>query len=271
MQAHPSDNLPKPLALWPEGKTPYASPEDGPFPRLTMYLPSPEHRTGASVLILPGGGYGLVSTAKEGHRPAMLFSAHGIAAAVLEYRHEPQRHPVPLLDAQRGIRVLRQWAEQHGLRRDRIGVMGFSAGGHLAGTAATQPDHPEGRVGDTLDAVSCRPDFAALIYPVVNLVDPAFAHMGSRRNLLGPDSPEDLARNLSVDLSVTPETPPMFLFHTQEDESVPCLNSIMLYTALTSNKVPSELHVYAKGTHGIGHAANHPWGRLLFDWIETLF
>jgi len=270
MNAHPSVNLPESIPVWPQGATPYASNEDGDFPRLTLYLPSPEYRSGHIVLILPGGGYGGVCTAKEGHRPAMLFSAHGIAAAVLEYRHAPQRHPVPLLDTQRALRVLRGWASQNGLNAEQVGVMGFSAGGHLAGTSATQPDLEEGHVGDSLDAFSSRPDFAALIYPVVSLVDKSFAHFGSRNNLLGENAPEELARSLSVDLAVTEKTPPMFLFHTQADQGVPPMNSLKLYEALTRHKVPSELHIYAEGAHGIGMAANHPWSKLLVDWIQRI-
>jgi len=267
MNAHPSVNLPETIPVWPEGRTPCASGEDGDFPRLTLYLPSPEHRTGQSMLILPGGGYGMVSTAKEGHRPAMLLSAHGIAAAVLEYRHAPQRHPVPLLDTQRAMRIVRNWAVQNGLNGEQVGIMGFSAGGHLAGSAATHADLKEGHMGDALDALSSRPDFAALIYAVVSLVDKEHAHFGSRNNLLGEDAPEELARKLSVDHAVTSATPPVFLFHTQEDTAVPPANSLKLYEALTRHRIPAELHLYAEGTHGIGMAANHPWFDLLIDWI----
>ncbi len=267
MQAHPSVNLPEALDLWPRGKTPMARPDDGSFPNLRVYLPSPEHRTGKTVLIFPGGGYALVSSAKEGHRPAQLLNAHGIAAAVLEYRHAPHRHPVPLMDAQRGLRVLRHWAEARGLDADQVGVMGFSAGGHLAGSLATQPEVSAGRIGDAMDAVSFRPDFAALIYPVVSFTATS-SHSGSRNNLLGNAPDPALAEALSIEKAVSPGTPPMFLVHAQDDLSVSPANSIGLFEALTRQQVPAELHIYPKGGHGFGLAANHPWGELLLHWLR---
>jgi len=266
MKAHPSINLPQTFPLWGD-QTPYASEEDGDFPRFTYYLPSGEYRTGASVLILPGGGYGLVSTAKEGHRPAMLLSSHGIACAVLEYRHFPQRHPVPLLDAQRGMRLLRFLAREHGLADDCVGVMGFSAGGHLAGSVATQPEVKAGCIGDDLDEVGYAPDFAALLYPVVSMTE-SWSHGGSRTNLLGEDADPGLSIQLSIERAVSSATPPMFLFHTQEDAAVPVQNSLRLAEALTEAGVDTELHVYAKGVHGFGLDQNHPWGRLLISWLS---
>jgi len=139
-----SINLPESLEVWPDGKKPFASSDDADFPTLTYYLPSEECRTGQTVLVLPGGGYGMVSTPKEGHRPAQFLAAHGIAAAVLEYRHSPQLHPVPLLDAQRALRMVRQKAVENKLDPDKVSCMGFSAGGHLSGSLATQPVVPEG-------------------------------------------------------------------------------------------------------------------------------
>lgn len=266
MQAHPSINLPRSVPVWPQDRTPFASPDDGAFPNLTLYLPSEEHRTGQSVLILPGGGYGGLSSAKEGHRPAQYLNAHGIAAGVLEYRHAPQRHPAPLADAQRGFRILRSRAVEQGLNQDGVGVMGFSAGGHLAGCLATQPLVEKVNLGDDLDAVPPRPDFAILLYPVVSL-SAGFSHGGSRENLLGPDPDPALAERLSVEKAVTPETPPMFLFHTQADAGVPVANSLALVEALTAKGVEADLHVFARGVHGIGLADNHSWGRLLLDWL----
>lgn len=273
MQAHPSVNHPTPLPLWPGPAAPGAREDDGPFPNLTFYLPSEEYRTGTTVLILPGGGYGLVSTAKEGHRPAQLLNAHGIAAAVLEYRHAPHRHPIPLLDAQRAMRVLHQQATQHGLNPTRIGVLGFSAGGHLAGSLATQPAVTQFPVNDAIDALPFAPAFAALLYPVVSFTAP-FAHKGSRKNLL-PESDDtatsaQLAAQLSIEQAVTANTPPMFLVHAQDDHAVSAENSIALWRALTRANVPAELHLYPTGGHGFGLAANHPWGHLLLRWLETI-
>ncbi len=267
LRANPSVNLPQFQPLWPEGCRPFPSPEDGSFPNLTLYLPSPEHREGPSVLVLPGGGYGMLSSPKEGHRPAQYLNAHGIAAAVLEYRHSPRRHPVPLVDAQRALRVLRAVArEEMGLDPERVGVMGFSAGGHLAGTLCTQPEVPEGRMADALDAEGCRPDFGILVYPVVSLSE-SWSHFGSRDNLLGTPADATVAETLSIERAVTAETPPLFLVHAQDDPGVPSENSVRLYQALTACGVPAELHLYARGGHGFGMAANHAWTREMLRWL----
>lgn len=267
MQTHPSPNLPQVIPLWPAGRTPLAGDQDGVLPRLTYYLPSDEFRTGQTILVLPGGGYGMVSTPKEGHRPAQLFAAHGIAAAVLEYRHAPSRHPVPLIDAQRAMRHLRWLAGSHGLRTDRVGVMGFSAGGHLAGTVATQPAHPAGLAGDELDAIDAHADLAVLIYPVVSLVEP-WSHFGSRDNLLGVPCDPALALQLSVEIAVTSKTPPTFIHHEQFDGCVPSANALALYAALTANRVPATLHLAEGDTHGSGLGANQPWGHALLAWLQ---
>lgn len=269
MNSTPSINLPFELPLWPENQTPFSSPEDGELPRLTVYLPSDEHRTGQTVLILPGGGYSTVSTPKEGHRPAQYLNAHGIATAVLEYRHAPQRHPVPLCDTQRALKLLRHWAGENKLDPAQVGVMGYSAGGHLAGSLATQPEVPQTLVQDKLDSISCRPDFAILIYPVVSLTAP-YSHFGSRDNLLGVPCDPVWAEQLSIEKAVTANTPPMFIVHAQDDGSVPVANALDLTTALTQARVKAELHVYPKGGHGFGMAANHPWGPALLRWLDQL-
>jgi acetyl esterase/lipase len=269
MQITPSINLPYELPVWPEKLTPFASSDDGQLPRLTVYLPSDEHRTGQTVLILPGGGYGGVSTPKEGHRPAQYLNAHGIAAAVLEYRHAPQRHPVPLCDAQRALRLLRNWAQENGLDPHQVGVMGYSAGGHLAGSLATQPALAGAKIGDALDNVPCHPNFAILIYPVVSLTA-AFSHFGSRDNLLGVPCDPVLAEQLSIEKVITPQTPPMFIVHAQDDAGVPVANALALTTALTEQGVKAELHIYPEGGHGFGMANNHPWGPALLKWLEKI-
>lgn len=267
MRRDTSNNLPESLAVWPAGEKPFASAEDADFPTLTYYLPSAEHRTGQSVLILPGGGYEMVATPKEGHRPAQLLAAHGIAAAVLEYRHAPQRHPVPLADAQRALRVIRQKAKENQLDPVRVGCMGFSAGGHLAGLLATQPDVPEARIGDALDRISCRPAFFIMIYPVVSFSH-CSAHSGSCRNLLGTDVPAELAERLSIEKAVTTDTPPCFIAHGQTDDAVPVENALLLYRALTNHGIPATMHLFDSTGHGFGLGANHLWGRLLLEWLE---
>lgn len=251
------------MPLWPDNNTPLSSAEDAGLPVFTYYLPSDEYRTGQSVLILPGGAYALVSSPKEGHRPAQLLAAHGVAAAVLEYRHAPSRYPVPLIDAQRGMRLLRSLAVTHNLHEDAVGILGFSAGGHLAGMVATQPPHKDSLVGDALDAISPAADFAALIYAVVSLMPP---YSPSAQNLLGNPPDPALAESLSLEKCVTDGTPPMFIAHMQKD-SVPGLNALELYAELTRHGISSVLHIYEGENHGFGLAANHPWGRDLLEWL----
>lgn len=269
MESAPSHNLPVQLALWPEGTLPFAGPEDGELPRLTLYRPSAEYRTGQTVLILPGGGYQRVSTEKEGHRPAMMLASRGHAAAVLEYRHSPARHPVPLADAQRAMKLLRSDTRTSGLDPGAIGVMGFSAGGHLAGLLATQPPVSLPCAPDAVEAESGRPAFAALIYPVASFCEP-FSHAGSREALLGPDAEGPLRGQLSLERAVSESTPPMFIAHGQADESVPPENALSLYTALCRASVPADLHIYHGAGHGFGLGDNHVWGRDLLEWLATL-
>ncbi|MGB0416053.1 MAG: alpha/beta hydrolase [Coraliomargarita sp.] len=267
MDAAPSINLPQSLPVWPTGSTPLPSPEDGVFPTLTHYLPSEEFRTGQSVLIFPGGGYGGLSSAKEGHRPAQLLAANGIAAAVLEYRHAPQKHPVPLMDAQRALRIVRQQAELHdGLDPAQVGCMGFSAGGHLAGSLATQPEVSEGLVGDHLDSVPFKPDFFAVVYAVLSFGEP-HTHLGSQHNLLGENASEDQIKLLSIEKAVSADTPPCFITHGQGDAAVPVENAIVLYQALTRYQIPATLFLFEEDAHGIGMAANHSWAQRLLDWL----
>jgi len=269
MESAPSHNLPVRLPLWSEGPLPFAGPEDGELPRLTLYRPSAEYRTGQTLLILPGGGYQRVSTEKEGHRPAMMLASRGHAAAVLEYRHSPARHPVPLADAQRAMKLLRSDARTSGLDPEAIGVMGFSAGGHLAGLLATQPPVSLACAPDPVEAESGRPAFAALIYPVVSFCEP-FSHAGSREALLGPEAEGPLRAQLSLERAVSESTPPMFIAHGQADKGVPPENALSLYTALCRVSVPADLHIYHGAGHGFGLGANHVWGRDLFEWLATL-
>ena len=264
---HKEPGLPETVPLWPE-HAPLLAKDDARGPQLTVYLPSPEFVTGQTVVVCPGGGYKIQATAKEGHRVAHFLNARGHAAAVLEYRLAPYRHPVPLIDAQRAIRYLRHHAPEWQLDPAKIGILGFSAGGHLAGSAATQPVVEAGLTGDAVDGASSRPDFAILVYPVVSFVEAA-AHSGSRDNLFGPEASPDLLRQLSIEKAVDAHTPPMFLAHAGDDAGVPPDNSILLYRALHDAGVPPELHIYESGGHGFGLADNHPWGEAMLRWLEA--
>lgn len=266
MSAPVPTNLPLEIPVWPEGACPLRRPEESYLPRLTLYRPSPEHRSGPSVLILPGGGYAHLSIDKEGHRPAQFLASHGLAAAVLEYRHSPNRHPVPLLDTQRALRLLRQQAAELDLNTEAVGIMGFSAGGHLAGCAATQPQEAAATAGDAADALPAQPDFAILIYPVVTFLETC-RHEGSLHHLLGEEPPPDLLSQLSIEKAVTPQTPPMFIAHGQADNPVPPENAIRLYQALTRHGCEATLHIYQRQPHGFGMGANHPWTRDLLEWL----
>lgn len=255
------------LPLWEKG-TPLAGDAHPGLPRLTLYLPNVEHRTGQSMVICPGGGYQGLAVSKEGHRIARYFCSHGITCGVLEYRIAPYRHPAPLLDAQRAIRIMRFHAPGWNLDPTKVGILGFSAGGHLTACAATLPAVDHDLPGDEIDAIDCRPDFFIPIYAVVSIFEP-YAHLGSRRNLLG-DRAEDmeLVEALSPERHVNENTPPCLLIHTSEDKGVVPEHSIVFYQALKRNDVPAELHIYEKGGHGIGLQKNHPWGPAALAWLK---
>lgn len=266
-------DLPERTPLWPDG-APHAQGEDeSDEPAIRIYLPEKKIATGAGVVICPGGGYGILATDHEGHQVAKWLNRIGVAGFVLRYRHAPKyRHPVPMEDAQRAVRYVRAHAKKFGIAKNRLGILGFSAGGHLASTVATHFDKGEADSKDPIDHESCRPDFAVLCYPVINLLDD-FGHKGSGRNLLGPNPDEKLARSLCNETQVTPETPPTFLFHTAEDKGVPVRNSIEFFMACQKHGVPSELHVYQDGPHGVGLSPADPavfgWKDRLADWLRS--
>ena len=212
------------------------------------------------VVICPGGGYGNLSMDKEGSQIAAWLNARGIAGFVLKYRLGPRyHHPAPLDDAHQALRYVRAQAAEFHIQPDRVGIWGFSAGGHLASTAATHFD------------TGARPDFAILAYPVITL-EPPYAHQGSRRNLLGEEPNPKLVHNLSNETQVTAETPPTFLFHTSGDKGVPAENSVLFYLALRKAGVPAEMHIYERGNHGVGLAPADPvlatWPGRLEDWLK---
>ena len=263
---------PEPTPLWPD-QVPGATGTDEPDrPTVRIHLPPKDKANGAAVVICPGGGYGIIAMDHEGSQVANWLNSQGVAALVLRYRLGPKyRHPMPLNDVQRALRYARANAEKLGISPRRIGVMGFSAGGHLASTAATHFDAGQKDAADPVDRVSCRPDFAVLGYPVISL-NADFAHKGSGRNLLGENPDPQLLDNLSNDKQVTSETPPTFLFHTGEDTGVPPENSLAFYMALRKAKVPAELHIYQQGPHGVGLAPGNPvlftWKERLLDWLR---
>ncbi|MDB5384859.1 MAG: axeA1 4 [Planctomycetaceae bacterium] len=262
---------PIPTPLWP-GDVPNALGKAEPdTPSVRIYQPPKDKSNGTGVVICPGGGYGIIAMDHEGSQVAKFLNSRGITAFVLRYRLAPYRHPIPLNDAQRAIRYARANAESLGLSSKRIGVMGFSAGGHLASTAATHFDAGKLDAVDPVDRVSCRPDFAILGYPVISL-NADFAHKGSSKNLLGDNPDPALLDSLSNDKQVTKETPPTFLFHTAEDTGVPPENSLAFFSALRKAKVPAELHIYQHGPHGVGLAPGDPalntWKDRLIDWLR---
>jgi acetyl esterase/lipase len=271
------------IPLWPEG-VPNAKPDGGvekvenerwsniQNPTLT-YFPAPkEIANGTAVIVCPGGGYVRLALVKEGDDYARFLNRLGVSAFVLKYRLVEYGQPAPLQDILRAVRMVRSRAKEFDLREDRIGVMGSSAGGHLSSSAATLFDSPEGRTGAALDAVSARPSFAVLVYPVITMKEP-FAHMGSRKSLLGENPSSELVDHFSTEMQVTRDTPPVFLVHTEEDTTVPIENSLMFYEALRRSKVDSEMHLYEKGPHGFGLRTDlgptSEWPKRLEEWMRS--
>jgi acetyl esterase/lipase len=281
------------LPLWPAGKVPnYQKTSEVErrdtgetiniklvqSPEITVYLPTKRTATGQAVIICPGGGYGGLSYNWEGSDPARLLSAKGIAAIVLKYRLPNAKsnitpHLSPLADAKRAIRIVRANATRWNIKKDRVGIMGFSAGGHLASTLATHFDAGDAAAADSIERQPSRPDFAVLVYPVISMSKPIM-HAGSRNNLIGATPDSSLARLYSNELQVTKETPPTFLIHATDDKGVPVENSLLFYQALKDNNVPTEMHIYPYGGHGFGLAVGRgyleTWTERLAEWMRSL-
>jgi acetyl esterase/lipase len=261
--------------LWPDG-APHqkgnAPHKD--IPVISIYQPESGKRNGTALVICPGGGYGGLATGHEGQAIGEWMASLGVTGVVLEYRMSRggYRHPVPLLDAQRAIRTVRHRAKDLQVDPTRIGILGFSAGGHLASTAGTHFDAGNPDAKDPVDRESCRPDYMVLCYPVIAFDEP-FTHRGSQNNLLGKEAPKELVDSLSNEKQVTKDTPPTFLFHTDEDTGVPPENSVAFYLALRRAKVPAEMHIFRKGGHGLGMAQNIPgtgeWPRMCELWMQN--
>ncbi len=242
-------------------------------PTLTIYLPKPEKATGTAVIICPGGGYWVNAFGHEGTDVAKKLNEMGVAALVLKYRIPNDatminREIGPLQDAQQAIRIVRKRSAEWGIDAHRIGIMGFSAGGHLASTAGT---HFDRSVIDNPDNISLRPDFMILIYPVISFQD-SVGHMGSREQLIGKKPSTEKIKYYSNELQVTPNTPPTFLVHASDDDVVKSENSIVFYQSLLKNKVSAELHIYEGGGHGFGmdnKTTDEKWMDNLKVWLVS--
>jgi acetyl esterase/lipase len=261
------------IPLWKDGApgTPATKPSDE--PTLTLTRPKGDSTTKTAVIICPGGGYAHLAIDKEGTKIAEWLNSFGVTALVLRYRHHGtgHMHPVPMLDGQRAIRTVRSSAAEWNIDPDSIGVMGFSAGGHLASTLGTHFDVGNSAADDPIDRASSRPDFLILCYPVISMTADTM-HKGSRDSLIGRDADAKLARSMSSELQVTSETPPTFIFQTDADKTVPAENSVAFYLAMRKAKVPAELHIYQSGGHGSGLAKTIPgtddWPARCKEWMQ---
>jgi len=259
--------------LWPGGAPGAVGGKEADKPSLTIFLPPPEKANGAAVVICPGGAYGFLAVGHEGRDVAKWLNSLGVAGLMLKYRHAPRyRHPAPLQDARRAIRIARARAKEWRVDPRRIGILGFSAGGHLASTAATHFDDGMPEAKDPIERVSCRPDFLILVYPVISFTT-KYTHRGSMRNLLGKNPDPKLVESLSNEKQVTARTPPTFLIHAGGDRGVPPENSVLFYLALRKAGVPAELHIYEKGGHGFGLAPRDPvlstWPTRCAEWMRA--
>jgi acetyl esterase/lipase len=261
---------PETFSLW-DGPAPGAlGNEEADRPTITYY--TPVYSTHTAIVVTPGGGYSFVATNHEGRQIANWLNSIGISVFVVKYRVGPRYHdPIELGDAQRGMRFVRAHAAEFRIDPDHIGLMGFSAGGHLAASVATHFDPGNPTATDPIDRVSCRPDFLVLGYPVITMFQP-YAHQGSVTALLGDHPDAKLLREMSPELHVTSQSPPTFLVTTSEDTTVPPENTLDFYVALRKAGVPAELHIFEKGNHGFGLTAGEPyhevWHSLLEQWLR---
>lgn len=258
--------------LWEKGAPNAIGSDPADIPDLT-YFPAPEQvATGAAVVVCPGGGYARLSDVKEGSEVAKWLNSIGISAFVLKYRLGMRYHqPNQLLDAARAMRLVRSRAAEWKIDPKKIGMLGFSAGGHLASTLGTRFDAGKPDDSDAVERVGSRPDLLILLYPVITMGE--YTHQGSRTNLLGMNPDPKLVEKYSNELQVTKETPPTFLVHTFTDAGVPVENSLLFANALRKNGVPFELHLYERGPHGFGLAPNDPvlasWADRCADWLAS--
>ena len=260
------------IPLWEKGAPGAlgASPEDQ--PAITPFIAPKSSATGAAVLVFPGGGYEHLAWEKEGTNVASWLNTLGVSAFVVRYRLGPRyHHPTMLIDVRRAVRVVRDRAADWGIDPSRIGVIGFSAGGHMASTAATHWTLGDGASADPVERVSSRPDLAILVYPVITMTA-QYAHPGSRRNLIGEHPDDQLVRATSSEMQVTRDSPPTFIVATSDDATVPVQNSLLFYDALRAAGVPAELHVLETGRHGFGlgqgDASLSTWTTMCESWLR---
>lgn len=247
-------------------------------PSIEVYLPSVRLRNGQAVVICPGGGYQFLSYDWEGIDFAKWLNSKGIVGIVLKYRlpnsgSVKESHKAPLQDLQRAMRLVRANSEKWNVEKDKVGVMGFSAGGHLAATLTTRFNEDYLEKEDDIDTLTARPDFAVLVYPVISMKN-EITHAGSRRNLLGEDPAGELVARFSNELQVNEDTPPVFLVHTADDGAVPVENSLLFYKALIDKNILVEMHLYPKGGHGFAMAKGggylETWTDRLADWLNSI-
>jgi acetyl esterase/lipase len=264
---------PQTIPLWTDRAPGAVGDDDLDKPSITVYMPPNTTGPMTAVIIAPGGAYARLSMNLEGRAPANYFNSMGMAAFVLKYRLGPRyHHPIEMSDAQRAIRMVRARAAEWHIAPDHIGIMGFSAGGHLAATVSNHFDSGNANAADPIDRLSSRPDFAILCYPVISMTE-AWAHGGSKTNLLGEHPPEDLARGMSMETQVTAQTPPTFIYQTSADTTVPAENAVAYYLALRKAGVAAEMHIFRNGPHGTGLGMTDPalseWPRLLMNWMRV--
>jgi acetyl esterase/lipase len=261
------------IRLWEQAAPGAIGSEEKDIPTAIVYLPKQNSATTGAIVILPGGGYGGLAMDHEGHQIARWANELGLAGIIVSYRHRNRGygHPAPMLDAQRAIRLTRHRARDWNIDPTKVGVLGFSAGGHLTTTVLTHFDSGQSDASDPIDRHSCKPDFGIPCYAVIAFGE-AYTHRGSQRNLLGEQPSDELVRALSNEKQVTSQTPPCFVWHTAEDQAVPAENSLRFYSALVQAGVPSELHIFAEGKHGVGLAADIPganqWPQLCHAWLK---
>jgi acetyl esterase/lipase len=259
------------VPLWPGAAPGALGTAASDIPTLTAYLPE-SNPTHTAIIVAPGGGYVRLAADHEGAQIGVWLAAHGIAAYVLHYRVGPRYlHPIELGDARRALRTVRSNAAANGIDPHKIGMWGFSAGGHLAATLGTQFDAGDPAASDPIDRASSRPDFLILAYPLISFV--RATHPGSVTNLIGDAATPEQRAAVSAELHVTNQTPPTFLFSTEDDASVPVINSLMFYEALLEHHVSAEIHIFRHGRHGSGLAKADPdlslWTTLLLHWLAA--